>query len=139
MKKFLALCTVLCLTLSCSSMAFAAELPEEKQASMTESTVVSPRNTDYWNTNGPYLLEGPKGIQFYVPAGKHLKVHFNMLSGSLKFSIREKGSSHIIKTVTFSKSGHNYADLISSTKGTTYQVSFTGYTALFDGGFYSEP
>ena len=140
MKKFIAFCLTLCLALSCTSVAFAAEPANIKRVSPIESVTISPRNVDYWNTNGPMLLDGAGKVTLdNIPAGKNLKVHFNMLSGGLRIFVREKGSSWIIKTVTFTKAGHNYADLVKNTSGKSYEIALQGTAALFDGGFYTEP
>ena len=121
MKKFIAFCLTLCLALSCTSVAFAAEPANIKRVSPIESVTISPRNVDYWNTNGPMLLDGAGKVTLdNIPAGKNLKVHFNMLSGGLRIFVREKGSSWIIKTVTFTKAGHNYADLVKNTSGKSF-------------------
>ena len=140
MKKFIALCLTLCLALTClPASALAAETNDVSALQYSTVESVTPRNKDYWNTNGFIFLEGTKQYRFTPGAGESLKVHINLTGGTVKIRIREEDSSFWAKTVTFRNTGHNYADLVKKAKNEPYILHVIGGVATFEGGVYSEP
>ena len=137
MKKFLALCLTLCMALSMSSVAFAAETPETPATqSKTEVSTVAARNTDYY-TYTKQILDGYKTVRVSPRSGVTLKMHVYLESGALTVWVKPAGSTFYTKKATWNTIGHHYVDLVSNTNGGSYDVRLFGAASWFEGGIYS--
>ena len=137
MKKLLALCLTLCMALSMSSVAFAAETPTVVETSAeTELSVASARNIDYY-TYPEQILDGYKTVRVTPGSGEALKMHVYIQSGALTVLVKPASSTFYTKKATWNSNGHHYVDLVSSTNGGSYDVRIFGAAAWFDGGIYS--
>lgn len=132
MKKFFATILSLCMVLSTSTIAFAAEAPVTEATSITAET----RNIDYY-TYPDQLLDGTKTVTVTPGSGEALKMHVYLSSGSLTVWVKPSSSSVWTQITTWNTIGHHYCDLVSNTDGGSYQVKVFGAASWFEGGIYS--
>ena len=137
MKKILALCLALCMMLSVSLVAFAAEVPtdtaEQPETSVSEAVV---RNKDYYTYPDQYL-DGYKVVEVTPGKGEALKMHVFLRNGAIKVWVKPKGGLFYSQKANWTDYGHHYVDLVPNTSGETYQVRIFGTAAWFEGGIYS--
>ncbi len=137
MKKFLALCLALCLSLNvCSVPTHACEVSATEEAKdvtieATESTdEIMPRDvTVLWSTNGTWFIDS-YSVKVTPAKGTNLKIVIGA-TDVCKIEVTKNGGWWPSKTVTYQGTGSTQTiDLINNCNGEPYTVKFTNNTGV---------
>ena len=124
------------MVISCTAFSASATEPVEVLASY-ESAVA--RNRDLLNMDG-VVLDGTSTVyDIYPSKGDNVKVYVYLISGSLKVQYKTPGAWTCKTAATFTKDGHNWAEIVMNCSETHYQIRLGGVAAMFNLGVYTEP
>lgn len=137
------------MALSCMTVsAFAADTSVAPAADASDASVeasesnavseASARNVDLYLWPSNTLLDGFNTVVVTPGKGANMKIHLEIIMGSVKVQVRKSGSLTWKTVADWETSGHHWADLVTNCDSGNYQVRLFCTTALFSGGVYTE-